>query len=170
MLLASYWLRNCEANHRPWKKLQALNELPSRIINVSDPDRPFLEDGHGRHKRYIALSYKWGDVKKFQTTTANLDSHKHVLPLQKLPWTFRDAMDVTRNLGFQWLWIDALCIVQDCDEERKLTLSKMESIFQRATLTLFAECGTDVKAGLSSLRDPRAVRPCQLTVRTTLDG
>lgn len=34
-----------------------------------------------------------------------------------LPITFRDAISLTRNLGFSYLWIDSLCILQDSLED-----------------------------------------------------
>ena len=32
---------------------------------------------------------------------------------EELPRTFRDAVDISRRLGAQYLWIDSLCIIQD---------------------------------------------------------
>jgi hypothetical protein len=30
---------------------------------------------------------------------------------QPIPRTIKDSIDLTRELGFQYLWVDALCII-----------------------------------------------------------
>jgi len=38
---------------------------------------------------------------------------KRQIPYRKLCQNFKDAITVTRHLGFQYIWIDSLCIIQD---------------------------------------------------------
>jgi hypothetical protein len=66
-----------------------------------------------------------------------------------LPRTIQDAISVTRRLGVRFLWVDALCIVQDSingqdwiDES-----SKMASIYGNAYLTIVAEAANDCSQG-----------------------
>ncbi|KAE9367118.1 hypothetical protein N431DRAFT_83122 [Stipitochalara longipes BDJ] len=33
--------------------------------------------------------------------------------MEELPLCYRDAVLITRMLGYRFLWIDALCIIQD---------------------------------------------------------
>ena len=170
LALASSWLKNCLQNHWPCTDGHSPGPLPTRIINVSDPREPRLEDGLHRSKQYVTLSYMWGTRRRYVTTEANLSVHKTSLPLTQLPLTFKDAIHVTYMLGFQWLWIDALCIVQDSKEDRAREVGAMDEIFRCSTLTLFAASGKSVDAGLAVPRDPRWTKPCLLEMRTTLDG
>lgn len=170
LALASSWLKNCIQNHQPCKDGLSVRPLPTRIINVSDPREPRLEDGLRRPQRYVTLSYMWGTRQRYVTTKANLGAHTTSLPLTQLPLTFKDAMYVTYMLGFQWLWIDALCIVQDSEEDRAREVGAMDEIYRCSTLTLFAASGQSVDAGLAVPRDPRWTKPCLLTLRTTLNG
>jgi hypothetical protein len=40
--------------------------------------------------------------------------------LESLPKTFRDSIQVTRALGYKYIWIDSLCIIQStADWERE---------------------------------------------------
>ncbi|KAF2034826.1 hypothetical protein EK21DRAFT_55497, partial [Setomelanomma holmii] len=48
-----------------------------------------------------------------KTTTVNIQKRRTVIPLLTLMKTFPDAIFITRVLGIQYFWIDALCIMQD---------------------------------------------------------
>lgn len=71
------------------------------------------------------------------------------MPWPYLPELFRDAARVTKRLGLQYLWIDALWIVQDSAEDWTAEASKMAEIYGNAYLTIAADsCGNDFQ-GLS---------------------
>jgi len=167
--LAYKWLKNCLHNHAPCTAFQSQGYLPSRIINVTDPKRPFIEHGESRDEQYVTLSYKWGKYIKYTTSKQNIESHYTAIPMDKLPKTFQQAIDITFKLGFRWLWIDALCILQDCVVEKHHEIAKMGEVFRCSTLTLFAECADNANAGLSSIRNPLWVRPCEVTIKATFD-
>ena len=77
----------------------------------------------------------------------NIDSHKETLDWLTLPQTFKDAIETTRNLGFRYLWIDALCIIQDSDEDKAKEISKMGDIYNNATLTIAVVGASKVAEG-----------------------
>jgi hypothetical protein len=45
-------------------------------------------------------------------------------------------IDVTHDLGIQYLWVDALCIIQDSMDNIQSEINNMESIYKGATLTI----------------------------------
>lgn len=55
-----------------------------------------------------------------------------------MPLNFRDAVAMTRSLGFQYLWIDSLCILQDSREDWAREAVQMASIYKCARITLAA--------------------------------
>ena len=55
-----------------------------------------------------------------------------------LPQTIQDAIIVTRKLGLRYLWVDALCIIQDSASDRAAEITKMDRIYQNAQLTISA--------------------------------
>jgi hypothetical protein len=63
----------------------------------------------------------------------------------ELQETFQDAVIVTRRLGFQYLWIDSLCIVQNDNEELRSEMKNMEDIFSLASCTIAATSATSCK-------------------------
>ncbi|KAF2810918.1 HET-domain-containing protein [Mytilinidion resinicola] len=170
MALASIWLRNCLENHLPCNNAQGETTLPRRIIDITSPQHPFLDDGNDRKGEYLTLSYKWGESHRYVTTTETESKHRKEIPLKDLPWTFKEAIHVAHSLGFRWIWIDALCILQDSTEDQLREIGLMDQIFRWSTLTLYAAAGNNADAGLSVNRDPRCVKPCSLPLKTTLDG
>jgi len=61
-------------------------------------------------------------------------------------------------LGFRYLWVDALCIVQDDDYANKVGhLSVMSAIYGLATLTIAAGAGDHADYGLPGITSPRKV-------------
>jgi len=171
IVLASFWLQSCMRKHKVCADFQKRGHLPSRIIDISNPQRPILAKGLGRDEPYVTLSYKWGEARRCITTTVNLMQHTKLgIPLSELPCTFKDAIFVASSLGFRWIWIDALCICQDSPDELSLEIKRMDQTFQTSTLTLFATAGDGADTGLMCTRDPRWVKPCKLKIKTTLDG
>lgn len=105
---------------------------------------------------YVALSHCWGkpekeDKKRFCTTEENRQRRLKGFSMNELPKTFQDAVKVTRALGKQYLWIDALCIIQaieDTDEsDWKDEAGRMERVFGSAYCTIAATSAEDWKKG-----------------------
>lgn len=67
----------------------------------------------GATGRYICLSHCWGTVKIIRTTKTNLEKYKEAIVWAELSKTFREAIELTREFGLGFIWIDSLCIVQD---------------------------------------------------------
>lgn len=76
--------------------------------------------------------------KHFTTTTSSLVDRKRGIDLEVMPKTFQDAVKVTRKLGFRYLWIDSLCIIQDDAEDWERQSALMGQIYHRATITIMA--------------------------------
>ena len=98
---------------------------------------------------------------------ASLESRKRRLLLHDLPKTFREAIEVTRRLGVQYLWIDALCIVQDSMEDWEYESSRMAQIFQDSLLTLAAADAATPFEGLFRERMRHRSRPYILEPRVS---
>jgi hypothetical protein len=59
---------------------------------------------------YLALSYCWGQSNPTNDATfqANLDAQLKTLDFRRLSATVKDAISVTRALGYRYIWIDRL--------------------------------------------------------------
>ncbi|KAJ4366064.1 hypothetical protein N0V95_000291 [Ascochyta clinopodiicola] len=63
----------------------------------------------------------------------------------ELPRTLQDAVAIAHKMGFEWIWIDQLCILQDNLDDWSLESSRMaqvynEGIFQECTSQIAWEC------------------------------
>jgi hypothetical protein len=107
---------------------------------------------------YVTLSYVWGNVKNLTNTKAKLSILKKpcslldLKVLEKLPNTIKGAMNLVEYLGERYLWVDALCIIQDDDEWKYHQINNMASIYTNYYLTIIAADADDANYGLRGLQ------------------
>ena len=123
--------------------------MPRRLLSRDSRDYIRLEIFEKTITRtpYLTLIHCWGSHEAFKTTTANLEAHKYRIMLSDLPRTYRDAIEVTYALGYRYLWIDSLCIVQDDEEEWKREATRMGLIYGNAACTIAAMDAEDSESG-----------------------
>jgi hypothetical protein len=151
------WLGRCNESHECNPKAGSARVLPTRLLYVgsSDQNTLYLYTTTTRSgiEGYIALSHCWGDLseevkEKFWTTTKNIDSRQQEgFSITDLPRTFQDAIQVTRELGQQYLWIDSLCILQGDPEDWKHESARMEDVFASADCVIAASSAMNSQAG-----------------------
>jgi hypothetical protein len=127
--------------------------LPTENIkNMKLLDCRALKIVHGKGcVPYIALSYVWGNQGKASAFKYNGTS----LRLNSLPKTIQDSITFTRRLGYQYLWIDQICIDQGNDIEFQQQIMQMDKIYTQADLTIIAEAGDDANFGLPGINSSR---------------
>jgi hypothetical protein len=113
------WIDVCKDTYVGCEKIEE-TFLPTRLLDVGDHNSsrvPHLVEPPKTTKgKYLALSYCWGvQGQRVVLTLETLKSGLVEYPLASLPQTFKDASFVTRQLGYKYLWIDALCIIQEGD-------------------------------------------------------
>jgi hypothetical protein len=69
------------------------------------------------------------------------------MPEESLPRSVRDAVYVCRSLGIKYLWIDAYCIIQDCEEDKATEIGQMNIVFKNAYLTIEASGASSAADG-----------------------
>lgn len=110
------------------------------MLDPSDKNKGVrLAETQGNMKgTYACLSYCWGywNNQTGRTTRDNLSSYRTGIPLNELPDTVIDAIHLCYKLGFRFLWVDRLCIVQDDGKDWLQEASKMCEIYSRSALTM----------------------------------
>ena len=98
---------------------------------------------------YTALSYVWAKSALELISDTLKTSRNSFLPFtQSLPRVVKDAIRVTKDLGFQYLWVDKYCINQIDEATKKWQIDNMDLIYNSAELTLIAASGDDETYGL----------------------
>ena len=159
---AKKWMHDCVTTHLSCSSAEL---LPLWVIEISQDRSARLVRGNGRIARYAALSYKWGTTPKFALQSSDQTLLEHGIPLKRLPTTFLDALKVSYDLGYSYLWIDALCITQDSKIELEDQVAAMQTIFSKSDLTLFAVAGINADAGLDCSRDAITARPVRVELK-----
>jgi len=169
---AKQWIAECTANHKRCQ-FSGVPRLPSRVLDVgpavdgvsvtlhiTNPHSP-------EHQEYVALSYCWGGPQPITTTLATLQSLRTGAEVAQFPQTIRDAIEVTRKLGFRFLWIDSICIIQDSDSDKEYEINRMSTVYKNATVTIAAAVASTANEGfLRVVRNPWRFRE----VSWALDG
>jgi hypothetical protein len=142
---------------------------PRRLINVQNCTRPFLQVMEVEiSEPYLALSYRWGEVMVGQTRKLTNEACQHCLPLNDIPRTCSDAIQVTRLLGYKYIWIDAFCIIQDDEADKSRELPKMGEIYRHTLFTIYAKGSVDSQSGLFSRKDSSISLAQSMTVCATV--
>ncbi|OGM51255.1 hypothetical protein ABOM_000023 [Aspergillus bombycis] len=146
---AGQWLRQCTQSHEACS-VRGKPYLPKRVVRLASYNvNPVLyETSHGQRADYVALSYCWGGDKNLLTTQDTIRSRKAGILWSDIPQTLKDAMHLTLALGVEFIWIDALCIVQDDPIEWKEEASKFGSIYRDALITVSAAASPNATSGM----------------------
>lgn len=151
MLLASKWLHQCLTSHQNCTRTMDDSPLPKRLVDVGgEQSAPrLIIPPPGSTGKYVALSHCWGGHQPLTTTTQTLADRQRGMPLFTMPLTFQHAAYVTRQLGFRYLWIDSLCILQDSKPDWEEQSGQMQNVYEGAAVTIAADAGPDSASGLS---------------------
>ena len=167
--LAGMWLHDCESNHgshcseQSWSS--SVQPPPSlRAIDVQDLCVVHVPNLHVH--RFVALSYVWGapGLETLTLSSFNIDKLKRKNGLLEfsnwIPTTIKDAIKVVKAIGERYLWVDALCIVQDVnDDEKRDQIAAMDWLYSKAILTIIAADGRNSMDGLRGFRpDSRSIK------------
>lgn len=139
------WLSDC-VDHHPQCDLRkhtadTSTTSPKRLIRVEiDLDghlrvRLVSTSDQGPHP-YVALSYCWGVAQSVILTEANIEAWYTEFSVSSLHQSIQDALLVVIGLGLNHLWVDALCIIQDCSTDKDEEISVMNLIYEQAKLTI----------------------------------
>lgn len=143
----TYWLENCLASHPRCSTAAIIHYKPRRLlhipaVNTGAVDRFYLVHNTSTiTAAYASLSYCWGEniEATIRTLTDTIGLHnREGIESKKLPKTIQDAITVCHGIGLNYLWVDALCIIQDDDSNWASDAGQMYRVYANARVTIAA--------------------------------
>jgi hypothetical protein len=174
------WINRCETLHKE-KCGQPIWPEPVKQVLVSflviDVDQMCIVDAP-ESCRYVALSYCWGTVPMLRHLRGNSAALRKegALTDSLAPATISDAIQLVKGLGEKYLWVDALCVIQDDPVLKKVQLAQMGLVYSMAAFTIVAAAGDSANAGLPGIRagtrkiDQDILRIGEKVFLTVIDG
>jgi Heterokaryon incompatibility protein (HET) len=156
------WLRHCRKSHEGLcdKNGKSSQRRPENLRLIDIQERQIISAPKGG--KFCAMTYVWGEGKRPLLLKAHLSrdssGREHAALPQNLPRTIEDSMYVARQLRYDYLWNDSLCIVQDDDKDMDDQMGKMDAIYNCADLTIAAGSRDNAWTGLPGVSIPRAFR------------
>ncbi|KAJ5024296.1 heterokaryon incompatibility protein-domain-containing protein [Bipolaris maydis] len=172
---AKEWLQCCLTEHAECRKFQArtvqnLNQRPTRVLEITLNKIRLRDDFKNEPFDYLVLSYMWGEnfTQQLRLLGSNLRAFRKEVPRDKLEASdvYKEAMRVTLALGYKYLWIDSLCIIQDSEADWKYEAQRMAIVYGNATCNLAFLFPPHFPAKPSQRSDPRIWSPCILRAAT----
>ena len=167
------WVDHCDDGHPTCtvanQNFSTRYYQPSRLLQVcrrEDGDFLILKDTKlldTAEVTYVTLSHCWGEYTGLKLCNETQAALSAGIPLEKLSQTFQDAARLTAQLGEQYIWIDALCILQDSNADWQLEGSKMCEVYSRSVVNIMAADSSGGDGGLFRFRNPLAGSACHIT-------
>ncbi|RSL69361.1 hypothetical protein CEP53_002240 [Fusarium sp. AF-6] len=152
--------------------------FPTRVIDLgADPGGEELKLAT-KHKcldqQYAALSYCWGTPEEakmqFKTLRCNLQDRHSGFKLSEVSQVIRDAVAVCRAFDVRYLWVDAVCIIQDDNYDWEQESALMAMIFKSAYFVVAAAASNSCNEGFLSLTKPFIHLPFQSKLKPGIQG
>lgn len=141
------WLKGCQYDspQLPNRLLETLSGstsfTPARLLRIHKTSISYavcLIETNNENLEYFTLSYCWGGDQAHKLTAENLAQYHRAIDFAILPQTIQDSVTITSGLGFTYLWVDSLCIIQDDDVDKAQQIALMPEIYSGAFMTIAA--------------------------------
>ncbi|KUI68836.1 hypothetical protein VM1G_04392 [Cytospora mali] len=172
----SRWINDCCSKHDTCWESRQPQWKPTRLVDISEYEKGYvrvvesstLPENSG--ELYLALSHCWGRKPFRVMRQDNKEEFEQRVLISSLATNFQDAIFMTRQLGFNYVWIDSLCIIQGSKEDWDKEAPMMNRVYRNAFLTLGAMASPHGFGGLFRTRDPEMTNLCPFKLRTEEGG
>ena len=165
--LATEWLKLCKGDHERCKDMEKNQDgsyCPPRLLDIGNSQSQSCRLIVTQHNTsidsvsYVALSHCWGENPSFLTLRSdNIEDLRREIQLEALPRSFVDSILACRHLGFRYLWIDSLCILQEgpgSEKDWQFHATEMDRIYANCTLNVAIARAANAGQGVFTDRDP----------------
>ncbi|KAJ8108701.1 hypothetical protein OPT61_g7989 [Boeremia exigua] len=157
------WLSQCLEDHE-WCRKRLGELLPARLLDLnafSDcEDLQLVLTSKVGKQAYATLSYRWGDHTTVTLRTENYTEFLSCIRYDSLPKTIQDAVEICRRLSIRYLWVDALCVIQENNEDFAHEVANMGSIYAGSLVTVAAGDSQHCNSGIYGTVRPLEEQDC----------
>jgi hypothetical protein len=174
---AKQWLQTCLHIHTECREFHANtvrdpHQRPTRVLEITSKGLRLRCDMQAQSFEYLVLSYMWGTnhTQQLRLLQANLQAFQREIPRAKFEASdiYKEAIRVTLALGYRYLWIDSLCIIQDSDPDWDYEACRMAIVYGNAVCNLAFLFPPHYSPAKPTTRDdPRVWNPCILRPATS---
>jgi len=141
MALARLWLETCQKDHSKCFAVASRPvALPTRLLDIGNGTSGhvvrlcFVSDeictALSSRPEYFTLSHRWPAKPILRLLHQNIAQFQVAIELKSMPLAFQQSIELTRRLGYRYLWIDSLCIIQDDAEDWRRESAIMGEIYK----------------------------------------
>ncbi|PYH67665.1 HET domain-containing protein [Aspergillus vadensis CBS 113365] len=165
---AKEWFLHCHSEHKLCHKLSTFDSarLPTRLIDIGhDGDTNWFlrimqeQSSLSTRLSYMTLSYRWGSDANFTLLSSNIAQFEQGAPICDLPQLFRDFITVARTFRIRYVWIDALCIIQDSIDDWEAEAPNMRHVYANSACNIAASVSKSPEESMFRSREPDKIRP-----------
>lgn len=169
------WYETCKATHTrchasPDQLPGGKKWLPTRLLDIQEAGQGHVkiistanfEVSERETISYLVLSHCWGKKSFITLNQGNKARLQDSFSLDELPPNFRDAAHATRRLGFRYVWVDSVCIIQGADGDWAEQAPVMDKVYMNAELCLAAAASEDAYGGFFRQRNPDDIQPFRI--------
>jgi hypothetical protein len=162
------WMKSCKSHETCtdgslWQNKTA-KVMPTRLLELAHGEsHPLVKLVKTAHIKvadisYATLSHCWGSSLPVKLLTSLVEDFSSGISWASLSRTFRDTIMTTLKLGIRYLWIDALCIIQDSNDDWTYEAASMAGVYTNSYLCIAADASEDGSKGLFRQRSPNRLR------------
>lgn len=137
-------------------------------VGQKGSNRCYLVSGKKKSGHYATLSHCWGDPNRrpLSTTDQTLACRQQGIKDEELSRTFQHAVQVCREVGIEYLWIDSLCIIQEQEsqEDWAKEAPRMGLVYGNSRLNISAAAAADSTQGCFKERLGQFSWPCPVVL------
>ncbi|KAF5967560.1 hypothetical protein FBULB1_11156 [Fusarium bulbicola] len=155
----------CQRRHAECRRTRDNQQnlaMPKRLLDVGQLGDSFiglLEASDNDRVSFAIGSYVWGNglkenaIKQARTTKENIGYRMASgIEVTGLPKSIQDLIEVTRQIGFRYLWLDAFCIVQDDKDDADHQFKSIAAFYKQADILISAASASDCGEGFLQSR------------------
>ncbi|KAH8163492.1 hypothetical protein CIB48_g4754 [Xylaria polymorpha] len=154
--------------------------LPTRLIDLGVesqgqfPRLALATHLRNTETRYAALSYCWGPPAEagaqYCTTRETLQQRLARIDIARTTPVMKDAAEVCKALGIRYLWVDAVCIIQDDKVDWEQEASQMSDVYRNSAFTICSVSSSSCSQGFLGKRSPGINIPFRSRVNPDIVG